>query len=134
MQPKVFCLFVQLLSLIQLCVTPRAAARQASLCVTTSWSLLKFTSFKSVMVSNYLILCFPLLLYLQSFPASGSFPMNWLFSSGGQSIGTSAFSPSNEYSGLISFRIDWLELLAVQGTLKGLIQYRNSKALILHPK
>ena len=78
------------LSHVRLLATPWAAARQASLCVTTSWSLLKFTFLKSVMVSNYLILYFPLLLYLQSFPASGSFPMHWLFSSGGQSIGASA--------------------------------------------
>ena len=69
---------------------------------------------------------------LQSFPASGSFPMSWFFASGGQSIGVSAsiISPSNEYSGLISFRIDWFDL-AVQGTLKSLLQHHSSKALIL---
>ena len=70
---------------------------------------------------------------LQSFPASGSFPVSQLFPSGGQSIGgsASAVSPSNEYSGLISFRIDWFDLLAVQGTLKSLLQHHSSKATIL---
>ena len=70
---------------------------------------------------------------LQFFPASGSFQMSQFFASGGQSIGVSAFSnsPSNEYSGLISFRMDWLDLLAVQGTLKSLLQHHNSKASIL---
>ena len=70
---------------------------------------------------------------LQSFPASGSFQMSQLFASGGQSIGVSALniSPSNEYSGLISFRLDWLDLLAVQGTLKSLLQHLNSKASII---
>ena len=68
--------------------------------------------------------------YLQSFPASGSFPMSQFFASGGQSIGVSA-SASNEYSGLISFRMDWLDLLAVQGTFKSLLQHHSSKASIL---
>ena len=70
---------------------------------------------------------------LQSFPASGSFLMSWLFTSGGQSVGASAFniSPSNEYSGLISFRTDWFDLLADQGTLKSLLQHYSSKASIL---
>ena len=70
---------------------------------------------------------------LQSFPASGSFPMSQFFTSGGQSVGASASasSPSNEYSGLISFRMDWLDLLAVQGTLKNLLQHHSSKASIL---
>ena len=70
---------------------------------------------------------------LQSFPASESFPMSQFFAAGGQSIGVSAsnISPSNEYSGLISFRIDWLDLLAVQGTLKNLLQHHSSKASIL---
>ena len=69
---------------------------------------------------------------LQSFPDSGSVPVSWLFTSGGQSIGASAFSisPSNEYSGLISFRIDWFDLLAVQGTPKSLLQHYSSKASI----
>ena len=70
---------------------------------------------------------------LQSFPESGSFPMSWLFASGAQSIGSFSFSinPSNEYSGLISFRIDWFDLLAVKGTLQSLLQHHSSKASIL---
>ena len=70
---------------------------------------------------------------LQSFPASGSFPMSQFFPSGGQGLGSFSFScsPSNEYSGLISFRMDWLDLLAVQGTLKILLQHHSSKASIL---
>ena len=70
---------------------------------------------------------------LQSFPESGSFPMSWLFASGAQSIGSLSFSicPSNEYSGLISFRIDWFDLLAVKGTLQSLLQHHSSKASIL---
>ena len=85
------------------------------------------------MPSNHLIHCHPLLSCLQSFPASGSFPMSQLFASGGQSIGVSSFniSPSNEQSGLISFRMDWLDLLAVQGAFKSLIQHHSSKASIL---
>ena len=72
-----------------------------------------------------------LLLCVQSFPASGSFPVSQLFTSGGQSIGVSASAcPSNEYSGFISFRIDWFDLLEVQGTLKSLLQHHNSKASI----
>ena len=70
---------------------------------------------------------------LQTFPASGSFPMSWLFTSGGQSIKSFSFSisPSNEYSGLTSFRIDWFDLLAIQGTLKSLLQHHSLKASIL---
>ena len=84
---------------------------------------------KSVMPSNHLILSSS----LQSFQASGSFPRSQFFPSGGQSIGASAFSisPSNEYSGLISFRMDWLDLLAVQGTLKSLLQHHSLKASVL---
>ena len=88
---------------------------------------------ESVMPSNHLILCRPLLLCPQSFPASGSFPMSQFFASGGQSIGVSASAsvlPMN-IQGLISFRKDWLDLLAVQGTLKSLFQYHSSKASIL---
>ena len=88
------------------------------------------------MPSNNLILCHPILLCLQSFSASQSFPMSQLFASGSRSIGGSASasaysSPSNEYSGLISFRIDWFDLLAVQGILKSLLQHHSSKASIL---
>ena len=82
-------------------------------------------SVELVMPSNHLILCGPLLLL----PSSGSFQMSQLFASGGQSIGVSvSASPSKEYSGLIFFRMDWLDLLAVQGTLKSLLQHNNSKA------
>ena len=119
---------VQSLSHVPLFVTPLTAACQASLSFTTSQSLLKLTSVESVMPSNHLILCHSFLLLPQSFPASGSFPVSWLFASGGQSIGTSA---SNEYSGMISFRIDLFDLLAVQGTLKSLLQNHNSKASVL---
>ena len=82
------------------------------------------------MPSNHLILFSS---RLQSFPASGSFPMSQLFASGGQSIGGFSFSisPSNEHPGLVSFRMDWLDLLAVQGTLKSLLQHHSSKASIL---
>ena len=83
-----------------------------------------------MMPSNHLILCCPLLLLPSIFSRSGSFQKNQFFESGGQSIQVSA-SPSNEYSGLISFRMDWLDLLAVQGTLKNLLQHCSSKASIL---
>ena len=80
---------------------------------------------------NHLILCCPLLLCLQSFPASGSFPMSQLFASRGPKYCSFSFSISPSNSGLISFRIDWLDLLAVQGTLKSLLQHHSSKASIL---
>ena len=83
------------------------------------------------MPSNHLILCHPLSSCLQCFPASGSFPVSWLFILGGQSIGASTSVLFNEYSGLISFRIDWLDLLAVQATLKSLLLHHSSKASIL---
>ena len=109
---------VQLLSRVQLFVTPWTAARQASLSITNSRSLLKLMSIKSVMPWNHLILCRPLLLLLSIFPSIGVFskesalcirwPKYWSFSFN--------ISPSNEHPGLISFRMDWLDLLAVQGT------------------
>ena len=109
-------------------MTSWTAARQASLSITNSQSLLKLTSIKSVMPSNHLILCHPLLLLPSVFPSIMvfssesvlhiSWPKYWSFS----------ISPSNEYSGLISFRMDWLDLLAVQGTLKSLLQHHSSKA------
>ena len=92
------------------------AAHQTSLSFTISQRLLKLMSIESVMPSNHLILCHPLLLPPSVFPASGSFPMSKFFASGGQS-----FSISPEYSGLISFKVDWFDLLAVQGTLKNLL-------------
>ena len=112
-------------------VAPRTAAHQASLSFTSSWNLLKLMFIESVMPSNHHILCRPFPSCLQSFTASGSFLMSQFFTSGGQSIGASAISPSNEYSRLISFRIDWFDLLTVQGTLKSLFQHHNSKASIL---
>ena len=106
---------------------------QASLSFTVSWSLLKLMSIESVMPSNHLILCRPLLLLPSIFPSIRLFcnesallirrPKYWSFSF--------SSSPSNEYSGLISFRIDWFDLLAVQGTLKTLFQHHNLKASVL---
>ena len=120
------CVVVQLLSPVWLFVTPWTAAHQASLSFAISWSLLKLMSIESLMPSNCLILCCPLLLPSVFFSASGFFPMSWLFKSGGQNIGT-----SNEYSGFISFRIDLFDLLAVQGTPKSLLQHHSSKASVL---
>ena len=102
------------------------------LSITNPWSLLKLMSIELVMPSNHLILCHPLL-HLQSFPDSGSFKISQLFASGGQSIWSFSFniSPSNEFSGLISCRMDWLDLLAVQGILKSLLQHHSSKTSIL---
>ena len=114
-------------------MTPRIAAHQASLSITNSWSLLKLMPIESVMPSNHLILCRPLLLLPSIFPSIKVFssestlrirwPKYWSFSF--------SISPSNQYSGLISFRMDWLDLLAVQGTLKSLLQHHSSKASIL---
>ena len=124
---------VQLLSCVQLFVTSWTAARQASLSITKSWSLLKLISMESVMPYNQLILCRPLLLPPSIFPSLRVFsdesvlrirwPKYWSFSF--------SISPSNEYSGLISFRMDWLDLLAVQVTLKSLLQHHSSKASVL---
>ena len=122
----VFIVVVQSLSHVQLFVPPWTAAHRASLSFTVSPSLLKFMSLESVMLSNHLIICHPLLLLPSIFPSMGSFPMSQLFASGGQSIGASAISPSNEYS----FRIDWFYILAVQETLKSLLQHHNSKVTI----
>ena len=111
---------VQFLSRVQLFATPWTAALQASLSFTMSRSLLKLISIESEMLSNHLILCHPLLLP-SIFPSIRVFS-SWFFASGGQSIGFSfSISPSNEYSGLISFRIDWFDLFAVQGTLQSLL-------------
>ena len=119
---------VQSFSPVRLFATPWTAARQASLSITNSRGLLKLMSITLVMPSNHLILCGPLLLPPSIFPSSGSFPMSqWpKYCSFSFSI-----SPSNEYSGLISFRKDWFGLLAVQGTLKGLLQHHSSKPSIL---
>ena len=126
-QPLQEAVVVQSLSHVRLFVTPRTAGRQVSLSFTIFQSLLKLMSIESMMLSNHLILhC---LILLQSFPASGSFPMNRLFASGVPSFGSFSFniSTSNEYSGLISFRMDWFDLLGVQGTLKNLLQHHNWK-------
>ena len=108
------CQFISVHSLnhVQLLATPWTAACQASLSITNSGSLLRLISIELVMPSNHLILCPPLLSCVQSFPASGSFPMSHFFASGDQSIGVSFnISSSNEYSGLIPFRMDWLYVL-----------------------
>ena len=122
-----------LLSCVRLFVTPQTAARQASLSFTISWSLLKLMSIASVMPSNHLILCHPLLLLPSIFPSIRVFshqlavcirwPKYWSFSF--------SISPSKEHLGLISFRMNWLDLLAVQGTLRSLLQHHSSKASIL---
>ena len=124
---------VQSLSRVLLFVTPQTATCQASLSITNSRSLLKLISIELVMPSNHLILCHPLLLLPSIFPSIRIFsnesvlhirwPKYWSFSF--------SISPSNEYSGLISFRMDWLDLLVVQGTLKSLLQHHSSKASIL---
>ena len=126
---------VQSLSHVQLFAAPWTAAHQASLFFTISWNLLKFMFIELMMPSNHLILYASFSSCTQSFPASGSFPVSQLFASAGQSIGVSAsnISPSNEYSGSISFRIDWFDLLVVQGTLKSLLQHHSLKASILWP-
>ena len=123
---------VQSLSCVQLFVTPWTAARQASLSITNSWSLLKLMSIVSVKPFNNLILCHPLL-PPSIFPSLGVFsnesvlcirwPKYWSFSF--------SISPFNDYLGLISFRMDWLDFLAVQGNLKSLPQHHSSKASIL---
>ena len=122
---------VQLLSCVWLFATPWTAACQVSLSITNSRSLLKLLSIESVMPSNHLILCHPLFLPPSIFPSIRvisnesilriRWPEYWSFS----------ISPSNKYPGLISFRMDWFDLLAVQETLKSLLQYHSSKASIL---
>ena len=124
---------VQSLGRFQLFVTPWIAARQASLSITNSQSLLKLMSIESVMPSNHLFLCCPLLFLPSIFPSIRVFsnvsvlcnrwPKYWSFSFN--------ISPSNEHPGLISFRTDWLDLFAVQGTLNSLLQHHSSKASIL---
>ena len=120
-------------SVVSNSATPWIAAHQASLSITNSWSLLKFMSIESVMPSNHLILCCPLLLPPSIFPSIRAFPVSQFFASGGQSIGSCSISisPSNEYSGLISFRMYWLDLFAVHGTFKSHLQHHSSKVSIL---
>ena len=122
---------VQSLSCVRLFATPWTAACQASLSFTISWSLLKLKTLEPVIPSNHLILCCPLLLLPPILPSIRVFsnemalcirwPKHWSFS----------INPSNGYSGLLSFRIDCSDLLAVQGTLKSLLQHHSSKASIL---
>ena len=124
---------VPLLSHVRLFATPWTAACQTSLSIINSWGLLKLMSIKSIMPSNHLILCHCLLLLPSIFPSTRVFssesvlcirwPKYWSFNF--------CISPSNEYSGLISFRMDWLDLLALQGTRKSLLQHHNLKASIL---
>ena len=124
---------VHLLSRVQLFAAPWSAAQEASLSITNSWSLSKLISIELVMSSNHLTLYCPLLLLPSIFPSIRVFsnesalcvmwPKYWSFSF--------SISPSNEHSGLISFRMDWLDLLAVQGTLKSLPQHHSSKASIV---
>ena len=130
MRPSVQVSIVQLLSYVRLFATPWSAAHQSSLSITNSQSLLKLICIKSVMPSNHLILCHSLLLP-SILPSNRVFsnesvlcikwPKHWSFS----------ISPSNEYSGLISFRTDWLDVLAVQRTLKSLLQHHSSKVSVL---
>ena len=124
---------VQSLSCVQLFVTPWTAACQASLFVTSSWSLLKLMSIDLVMPSNHLVLCCHLLLLPSIFPSIRVFSNELVLHIRWSKYWSSSFSisPSNEYSGLISFRMDWLDLLAALGTLKSLLQHHSSKALIL---
>ena len=124
---------VQSLSRVQLFATPWTAGREASLSITNSRSLFKLMTIESVMPSNHLILCLPFLLLPSLFPSIRVFsnesvlclrwPKYWRFNF--------SISPSNEYSGLMSFRMDWLDLLAVQGILKSLLQHHSSKASVL---
>ena len=123
----------QSLSRVWLFATPWTVACQASLSITSTWSLLKLMSIESVMPSNHLILCRPLLLLPSVFPGIRVFsnesvlcirwPKYWSFSF--------SISPSNEHSGLISFKMDWLDLFAVKGTLRSLLQHHSSKTSIL---
>ena len=124
---------VQSLSHVRLFVTPWTAACQASLSFTNSRSLLKLMSFELVMPSNHLILCRPLLLLPSIFPSIRVFSNESVFHSRWPKYWSFSFSisPSNEYLGLISFRKDWLDLLAVQGTLKSLFQHHSSKISVL---
>jgi len=132
-EPHVGAVVVQSLNHVRLLATPWTAAHQAFLSFTICRSLLKLMSIESVMLSNRLILCHPLLLLPSIFPSIRVFsnesalrirlPKYWSFSF--------SISPSNEYSGLISFRIDWFDLFAVQGTVKSLFQHPSSKTSIL---
>ena len=113
-----------MLNRVRLFATPWTAACQASLSITNSRSLLKLTSIESVMPSKCLILCRPLLFLPSTFPSTRAFSMSALLIRWPE-YWSCSISPSNEYSGLISFRIDWLDLLAVQGTPRSLLQHHS---------
>ena len=119
------------LSRVQLFATPWTVACQASLSIINSQSLLKLMSIKSVMPSNHLILCLPLLFLPSIFLSIRVFSNELLLCIRWPKYWSFSINTSNEYSGLISFRIDWFDLLAVQGTLKSLLQHHHSKASIL---
>ena len=123
---------VQFLSHVWLFVIPWSAAHQTSLSITNSWTLLKLMSIESVMSSNHLILCHPLL-PPSIFPSIRDFSNESVLRSRWSKYWSFSFSisPSNEYSGVISFRMDWLDLLVVQETLKSLLQHHSSKASVL---
>ena len=118
-------------SVVSNSATPWTAAPQASLSITNSWSLLKLMSVESVMPSNQLIFCHPLLLPPSIFPSIRIFSNESVLRIRWLKYWRFSMRPSNEYSGLISFRMDWLDLLTVQGTLKSLFQHHSSKASIL---
>ena len=122
---------VQSLSCVQLFVTPWTAAHQASLSITNSWGLHRLISIDVVMPSNHLILCHPLLLPPSIFPSIRLFSIESVLRIRWPKYRSFSISPSNEYSRLISFRLDWLDLLAIQGTLKSLLQHHSLKASIL---
>ena len=124
---------VQSLSCVQLFATPWTVTCQASLSINNSQSLLKLTTIKSMIPSNHLILCHPLLLLPSIFLSIRVFSNESVLPNRWPKYRSFSFniSPSNQYSGLISFRMDWLDLLAVQGTLKSLLQHHSSKASII---
>ena len=124
---------VQLVSHVRLCATPWTTARQAYLSIINSWSLLKLMPIKLAMPYNHLILCDSLLLLPSLFPSITFFSNEWALHIRWPQYWSFSFSisPSNEYSRLISFRISWLDLLVVQGTLKTLLQHHSSKVSIL---
>ena len=132
---KFECIPVQFSSVVQSCLTetPWTAARQASLSTTNSWSLLNLMPIEQVMPYHHLIPCLPLLLLHSIFPSIRVFSNESVIRNGQPNYWSFSFSisPSNDYSGLISFRTDWLHLLAVQEILKSLLQHHNSKASVL---
>ena len=135
MKITIYSVSVQLLRCVRLFTTPWTAARLASLSISNSWSLLKHMPIESVMLSNHPILCHPLLLLPSIFPSIRVFPSESVLSIRWPKYWSFSFSisPSNKNSELISVRMDWFDLLAVQGTLKSLLPHYSSKASILWP-